>query len=78
VTDRTTEVGCGVSSYYEVFDGTTFKTYLVACNYASTNMLTWPVYKSGPVASDCVGGADDVYPGLCKITENIDPNSNDN
>jgi hypothetical protein len=78
VTDRTTEVGCSLASEISVIDGTDVQTYFIACNYASTNIPNWPVYKSGPAASACVGGADIDFPGLCKDTESINANLNDN
>lgn len=71
VTDRTTRVGCAISSFR---DGN-WNTYLMACNYASTNMMGSPVYKSGSPASACQKGGDAKYPGLCKTSEPIDPNA---
>ncbi|KAJ6634614.1 Antigen 5 like allergen Cul n 1 [Pseudolycoriella hygida] len=48
---------------------------LMACNYASTNMLQVPVYRSGTAASYCTLGKDAVFPGLCTAKESINPNS---
>lgn len=45
----------------------------MTCNYASTNMPPFAVYKVGKVASGCTNGADLAYPGLCKTSEIIDP-----
>jgi hypothetical protein len=74
VTDRTTQVGCAISIYHTNTTRWNFTNYLAACNYASTNVYGNPVYKSGAVASGCVNGPDEQLPGLCKITEPIDPN----
>lgn len=76
ITDRSTQIGCGISSYQSKSGRFTMTNYLLACNYASTNMIGWPVYKSGTKASGCLSGSDQVYPGLCASKENIDPNSN--
>jgi hypothetical protein len=70
VTDRNTKLGCAISNSRTQ----KWNTYLLACDYAATNMYGCPVYKSGSTASSCTGGADSVFPGLCKTTENIDPN----
>lgn len=78
VNDRITQVGCGISTYLTFSGGWNFTNYLMACNYDSTNVNGWKTYKSGDAASGCINGPDDDYPGLCKITEPIDPNSNKN
>jgi hypothetical protein len=78
VTDRTTEIGCGISTHKTTSGSWTFNNYLVACNYASTNIMSWPVYRAGSTASACEDGADPNFPGLCKTSEKIDPNSNSN
>lgn len=70
VTDRTTQVGCEISS----FRSRGYNSYLLACNYASTNIIGCSVYKSGRQAQACSLGADSRYPGLCKISEPIDAN----
>jgi hypothetical protein len=75
-TERNTQVGCGISTFRTTSGSWTFNTYLLACNYAATNMIGWPVYKTGAKASGCVGGADFLHTGLCKVSENIDPNTN--
>lgn len=72
VIDRTTHIGCGISTYKT---SEWNNNYLVACNYAATNMQGCAVYKSGLKASACSGGPDKIYNGLCKISEKIDPNN---
>lgn len=71
VTERSTAVGCAISSYS--VSGWN-NTYLMACNYASTNMRDCSVYRAGSTAIGCVSGRDSKYSGLCSIDEPIDPN----
>lgn len=71
VSERNTAIGCGIIRYTS---GGYFWS-LIACNYASTNILQQPVYRSGNATSLCTLGADLTYPGLCKTTEPINPNS---
>jgi hypothetical protein len=75
-TERTTQVGCGITTFKATSGSRTANVYLLGCNYASTNLVGWPVYKTGAKASGCTGGADLVYTGLCKTSENINPNTN--
>ena len=71
VSERTTQVGCAISNY--VSEGWNWS--LLACNFASTNMLNQPIYRSGATGSGCTLGRDLVYTGLCRTNEPIDPNS---
>lgn len=75
VTDRSTQIGCGISNFQYKWGNTMYDTWLLACNYASTNMIGSPVYKVGSKASGCLGGPDQVFTGLCKTTEKINANS---
>lgn len=59
--DRSTHVGCAVARYTKL-DG--FKTTLLACNYARTNLIEEKVYESGEPGSQCVM-RDPVYTNLC-------------
>jgi hypothetical protein len=72
--DRVTRIGCGMTTYKSTVNGRLWRNYLLACNYASTNIIGLPVYQSGPVADGCPDGADLQYPGLCTKTDKIDPN----
>lgn len=67
VTDRAIQVGCAVVTYT---DGK-WKTSLMACNYAFTNLSGSKVYEIGETASDCTGGVNEDYPGLCSVDEPI-------
>ena len=71
VNERNTQVGCAISNY--VSGG--FNWSLLACNYATTNMLNTPTYRSGVTASGCTLGRDPTYTGLCRTNEPINPNS---
>ena len=71
VIERNTQVGCAISNY---MNGA-FHIGMLACNYASTNVLGQPVYRGGPTGSGCTLGRDPTYTGLCRINEPIDPNS---
>lgn len=74
VNDRSTAVGCSYSTFKTRLNSKSFNSYLFACNYASTNIIGCPVYKSGNKGSSCVGGTDNIFNGLCKSTESIDAN----
>jgi hypothetical protein len=67
VTDRAIQVGCAISKYT---DGQ-WKTTLVACNYALTNMKGEKVYVSGKKASGCSKGVNKDFPALCSTAEPI-------
>ena len=68
VTDRAVQVGCAAAQY----TNGQWKTCLLACNYAFTNLVGSPVYVSGPAASKCTKGSNNDYPGLCKVDEPIE------
>lgn len=74
ITDRTTEVGCALSTFRTLSGTTRYNSYLFACNLASTNIIGYPVYKSGNKAEACINGTDSQFTGLCKTTESINPN----
>ncbi|XP_037033568.1 antigen 5 like allergen Cul n 1-like [Bradysia coprophila] len=59
------KLGCAVSSYGD----TGYRSGLLACNYAQTNMITWPVYTTGEPCSGCKSGCSATYPGLCNASE---------
>ena len=73
VSERNTQVGCAISNYES--DGMYWS--LMACNYATDNMIGSVVYRSGPTGSGCTLGRDPKYTGLCRTNEPIDPNSFD-
>lgn len=68
--DNANAVGCAMAQYT---DGQ-WKTSLLACNYARTNIEDLPVYISGPTASQCTTGRNSQFNGLCSLAERIDPN----
>lgn len=63
--DRSNRLGCYVSTF-EL--GEMLCTYMV-CDYATTNVLYRPIYKSGAPGSECDSGMSDNYKGLCKVHE---------
>lgn len=67
VTDRAIQVGCAVAQYTE----NQWKTSLMCCNYALTNMIGSAVYASGDTAVGCTEGTNPDYPGLCSADEPI-------
>lgn len=60
--DQATAVGCAVARYTLVSNG--WKTTLLACNYAWTNILNVAVYTKGLPASQCAS-VDSTYTSLC-------------
>ncbi|CAO1439202.1 unnamed protein product [Diamesa serratosioi] len=71
VSERNTQVGCAISNY--VSGG--WNWTLLACNYATTNMMNQNIYRTGTTGSGCTLGRDPTYTGLCRTNEPIDPNS---
>ncbi|XP_075155088.1 venom allergen-1-like [Haematobia irritans] len=68
VADRNVRVGCAATTYS--VPGKPYKAYLVACNYATTNMIDQPIYASCPkVASGCKTGTNKNFPNLCSAKE---------
>lgn len=71
--DRNTRVGCAAASYSE--NSVPYKIYLVACNYATTNMINFPIYASCfNAAEKCLTGTNPVYSSLCSTAETYDVN----
>lgn len=67
VTDRAKQVGCAIAKYTEK----QWKTSLMACNYAFTNLNGAKVYTSGITASGCEFGVNPDFPALCSSNELI-------
>lgn len=67
--DRATHVGCAFARYTN-----SYKTGLLACNYASGNIMGYKVYKCGKPAGGCLFGSNPNYTSLCHVNEPIDPN----
>ncbi|XP_065364366.1 antigen 5 like allergen Cul n 1-like [Calliphora vicina] len=71
--DRNIRVGCAASTYSPA--GQPYKAYLVACNYATTNMINFPIYASCKKAgASCTTGTNSKYPNLCSASEHYDVN----
>ncbi|KAH8395610.1 hypothetical protein KR222_003311, partial [Zaprionus bogoriensis] len=69
--ERNVAVGCAASNY--VSNG--YITFLVACNYATSNFLEQPVFEAcSEAASGCQSGTNSQYLALCTLDEKIDYN----
>ncbi|XP_023172006.1 venom allergen 5-like [Drosophila hydei] len=74
VSDRNTHVGCAASTYSA--NGQGFKAFLMACNYATTNIAKIKIYNSCSVpASKCTTGVNPQYKFLCSTKEAINANN---
>lgn len=62
-------IGCAMSKFLSG-DDYEMNFYLV-CNYSFGNMVSEPIYTSGPAASRCKSGRSITYKGLCNSTEDI-------
>lgn len=61
-------VGCAVNTYSVA--GQRYKAFLMACNYATTNMIGAPMYKTCATAgSGCKTGRNTEFPSLCSKSE---------
>ncbi|KNC32017.1 hypothetical protein FF38_10695 [Lucilia cuprina] len=68
VADRNIRLGCAASTY--AVQGQSYKAYLLACNYATTNVLGFPLYVSSKKPAECcTTGHNPKYPNLCSISE---------
>ncbi|XP_067635244.1 venom allergen-1-like [Eurosta solidaginis] len=71
--DKNTHVGCAVANYIE--KGQTYNSFLMACNYATTNMVNFPIYEScATPASKCTTGTNPSYKNLCSTKESYSVN----
>ncbi|XP_064537065.1 antigen 5 like allergen Cul n 1-like [Drosophila montana] len=76
VADRNTRVGCAASTYS--VSGQSYKAFLMACNYAATNVIGVKMYNSCTVgASKCTTGVNPSYKFLCSTKEVYDVNNLD-
>ncbi|XP_061388582.1 antigen 5 like allergen Cul n 1-like [Musca vetustissima] len=66
--ERNIAVGCAASTYST--KGVKYKTFLVACNYATTNMNDKPIYRDcARPAVQCKVGVNSKYKNLCAPKE---------
>ncbi|XP_011295896.2 antigen 5 like allergen Cul n 1-like [Musca domestica] len=66
--ERNIAVGCAASTYST--QGVKYKTFLVACNYATTNMIGSPIYTGcARATAKCKAGKNSKYPNLCAPKE---------
>ncbi|XP_037818691.1 antigen 5 like allergen Cul n 1-like [Lucilia sericata] len=70
--DRNIRVGCAAATYSASGKS---KAYLLACNYATTNMVNYAIYKScDKPAADCKSGTNSSYENLCSSSESYNVN----
>ncbi|XP_005186248.1 antigen 5 like allergen Cul n 1-like [Musca domestica] len=73
--DRNVRVGCAAATYDDTRISGDRQIFLIACNYATTNMLGFPIYKScSSPASSCTSGRNSQYPNLCSTSEKYEVN----
>ncbi|XP_073835066.1 antigen 5 like allergen Cul n 1-like [Musca autumnalis] len=66
--ERNIAVGCAAATYSTA--GVSYKTFLIACNYATTNMVNNPIYNGcTKPAAKCKVGKNSKYPNLCAVKE---------
>ncbi|XP_061388378.1 antigen 5 like allergen Cul n 1-like [Musca vetustissima] len=71
--DRNIRVGCAAVTYESPYSPT--ETFSITCNYATTNMVGFPIYKScSSAGSSCTTGTNPQYPNLCSTSEKYDVN----
>ncbi|XP_030386693.1 scoloptoxin SSD976 [Scaptodrosophila lebanonensis] len=71
INERNNRIGCAILRYT---DANNSQGTLLACNYAVTNVINNPVYRSGSPASECTTGRHSNYPNLCSSNESYNYN----
>ncbi|XP_058974987.1 antigen 5 like allergen Cul n 1-like [Musca domestica] len=75
VADRNIRVGCAAASYVDIRIDGGRQIFLLACNYATTNILELPIYANcSTAATSCSSGTNPQYPNLCSVSEKYDVN----
>lgn len=62
--DKNIRVGCAAARYNNGYNN-----FLLACNYATTNMIGSAMYTSGTAASGCKAGRNSAFTSLCSTAE---------
>ncbi|XP_073835065.1 antigen 5 like allergen Cul n 1-like [Musca autumnalis] len=71
--DRNIRVGCAAAKYFQL--EVSYKIFLIACNYATTNMIDFPIYANCTSAgTSCTSGNNPQYPNLCSMAEEYNVN----
>ncbi|XP_073831637.1 venom allergen-1-like [Musca autumnalis] len=71
--DRNVRVGCAAVTY--ATPSSSSNTFLITCNYATTNMVGFPIYANcSSTGSSCQTGSNPQYPNLCSTSEKYDVN----
>ncbi|XP_020715473.1 venom allergen 3 [Ceratitis capitata] len=73
VVDRNIRLGCAAATYLPT--GENYYGFLFTCNYATTNVVNYPVYKSCTKGgAECKTGRNPDYPYLCSTSEEYNVN----
>uniref|UniRef100_A0A1I8MCZ1 Venom allergen-1 n=1 Tax=Musca domestica TaxID=7370 RepID=A0A1I8MCZ1_MUSDO len=71
--DRNIRVGCAAVTYESPYSPT--ETFSITCNYATTNMVGFPIYANcSSAAASCSTGKNPQYSNLCSTSEKYDVN----
>lgn len=65
MTDRNSHMGCSAMLYDENF----LSHFMMACTFATDNMINHPVYKPSAKAGSACAKRDRVYKNLCAFGE---------
>ncbi|XP_059222296.1 antigen 5 like allergen Cul n 1-like [Stomoxys calcitrans] len=66
--EKNIRIGCAASTYNT--PGNNYRTFLIACNFAATNMFNEPIYTDcNNGGQGCTSGRNPQYTNLCSINE---------
>ncbi|XP_075154961.1 venom allergen-1-like [Haematobia irritans] len=66
--ENNVRIGCAISTYNT--SGNNYRTFLIACNFAYTNMFNRPIYTDCNIGGQgCRTGRNRQYPNLCSPNE---------
>lgn len=75
--ERNIRVGCAAATYTDLRsnNNSNKQIFLIACNFATTNMVGFPIYTScNSAGTSCTTGTNPQYPNLCSTSEEYDVN----
>lgn len=68
VKNNADRIGCSIVQYSNAAD---LVCSLFVCSYNVGNLINYPTYEIGPIASKCSTGINDHFPGLCSEKEDF-------
>lgn len=72
--EKNVEVGCAIATYTD--QESKLNTFLMACNYATTNIVGFPIYNAcRKAAMNCTTGKSKTYTNLCSDNEKYEVNT---